>query len=146
MQTSYHEVIFMIRSLLVMIQLKESTVMTNGERIKIILNPREDQIKIYGDWVEVEIQSSGINFSCSLEWWNSEHKEQANKVDYCRAFKIACDLLNGDFLYGVDTDKIYKLMMQKDNVVSGSSYEEYILNHLQELDKGQYVNSSESLS
>ena len=29
-----------------MIQLKENTIMTNGERIKAILNPREDQIKM----------------------------------------------------------------------------------------------------
>ena len=59
-------------------------------------------------------------------------------TDYCRAFKIACDLLNGATLYGVDADKIFEIMMDKDGIVTNDSYEEYILNHLQELDQGQY--------
>ncbi len=78
-----------------------------------------------------------------LTWVNAEYKEPTNTIDYRRAFKIACDLLNGDILYGVDADKIYEIMMQKDDVVSSSSYEEYILNHLQKLDQGQYANESE---
>ena len=49
--------------------------MTNGEKIKAILKPRTDQIKIYGDWLEIEIQSLGINFSCELKWWDKEYKE-----------------------------------------------------------------------
>ena len=60
-------------------------------------------------------------------------------TDYRRAFKIACELLNWDVLYGVSADDIYELMMKKDGVVSSSSYEEYILNHLQDLDHGQYA-------
>ena len=48
--------------------------MTNGEKIKAILKPRTDQIKIYSDWLEIEIQSLGINFSCGLDWWNTESK------------------------------------------------------------------------
>ncbi len=60
-------------------------------------------------------------------------------VDYRRAFKIACDLLSGSVLYGIDSDKIFELMMDKDGVVSNGSYEEYILNHLQELDHGEYA-------
>ena len=62
-----------------------------------------------------------------------------NSIDYRRAFKIACELLNGDNLYGVDSDKIFEIMHDKDEVVSNYSYEEYILNHLQELDHGQYA-------
>ena len=60
-------------------------------------------------------------------------------IDYYRAFKIACELLNGSILYGIDADRIYEIMMAKDGVVSSNSYESYILNNLQELDKGQYV-------
>lgn len=44
---------------------------TNGDWVKSLLNPREDQIKIYGDSVEIEIQRTGINFSCDLEWWDA---------------------------------------------------------------------------
>lgn len=67
-----------------------------------------------------------------------DYLEQEPKIDYRRAFKIACELLSGSVLYGVDTDRIFEIMMQKDGVVSNESYEEYILNHLQELDHGQY--------
>lgn len=44
--------------------------MTNGDAIKAILKPREYEIKIYDDWVEIEIQKHGINFSCLIDWWN----------------------------------------------------------------------------
>ena len=74
---------------------------------------------------------------------DAKSQESTNTIDYRRAFKIACTLLNGDVLYGVDRDKIFELMTQKDGVVSNSSYEEYILSHLQELDKGQYASNSE---
>ena len=60
-------------------------------------------------------------------------------TDYRRAFKIACELLNGDVLYGIDADTIFKIMMNKDGMSSSSSYEEYILSHLQDLDHGQYA-------
>lgn len=68
---------------------------------------------------------------------------KAQTIDYRRAFKIACELLNGSILYGVDADKIFEIMMDKDGVVASDSYEEYILNHLQELDQGQYVEVEE---
>jgi len=82
-----------------------------------------------------------------IDAWNMAIKaleqEPTNTIDYHRAFKIACDLLSGGILFGVDTDKIFELMMQKDGIVSNSSYEEYILTHMQELDQGQYASSSE---
>lgn len=106
--------------------------MTNGEKIQTILDVDRDCTEVYGE-------NGTMTFAVTQDFWNSEYKEPGNTIDYRRAFKIACDLLNGDILYGVDTDKIYELMMQKDGVVSSSSYEEYILNHLQELDQGQYV-------
>lgn len=53
--------------------------MTNGEKIIAILKPRKDQIRIYDNWVEIEIQKLGINFSCDLDWWNIECNEPSNK-------------------------------------------------------------------
>lgn len=44
--------------------------MTNGEKIKAILKPREYEIKIYGDWVEIEIQRLDVYFNCTIDWWN----------------------------------------------------------------------------
>jgi hypothetical protein len=53
--------------------------MTNGEKIIAILKPRKDQIRIYDNWVEIEIQKLGINFSCELDWWNIEYSESTIK-------------------------------------------------------------------
>jgi hypothetical protein len=55
--------------------------MTNGEKIIAVLNPRANQIRILGNWVEIEIQKLDINFSCGLEWWNAEYKEPTTKND-----------------------------------------------------------------
>ncbi len=49
--------------------------MTNGEKIVAVLKPRNDQIKIHDNQVEIEIQQFGINFYCELTWWNAEYKE-----------------------------------------------------------------------
>ena len=65
-------------------------------------------------------------------------------IDYKRAFKIACELLNGACLYGVNKDSIFEDVMNKDGVVDNESYEEYILSHMDELDHGQYVSRAES--
>ena len=56
-----------------------------------------------------------------------------DKRKYKIAFKIACALLNGDYLYGYDTDKIFEIMMEKEGCVSDISYENFILEHLKEL-------------
>ena len=65
-------------------------------------------------------------------------------TDYKRAFKIACELLNDANLYGVDSKKIFEVMMSKDGIVDNESYEKYILSHMDELDHGQYVSQAES--
>ena len=105
---------------------------------KLEQEPRKDEVILtkeeYG-----ELVSSEFDNGYAKGYREALEQEPTTKIDYRRAFKIACDLLNGDVLYGVDTDDIYELMMKKDGVVSSSSYEEYILNHLQELDQGQYA-------
>ena len=58
--------------------------------------------------------------------------------DYERAFYIACALLNGTDFYGIDADKIFEICMDKDGVVTEYSYRDYILNHLDEIDHGEY--------
>ena len=50
---------------------------SNAEKIMALLNPREDQVKIGRDYVEIEIQHLGINFSCSTIWWNAQSNEKA---------------------------------------------------------------------
>ena len=52
---------------------------------------------------------------------------------YKKAFRIACELLNGSVLYGYDTDRIFEEIMKKDGVVSSESYEEFILKNLNRL-------------
>ena len=55
------------------------------------------------------------------------------KAQYQKAFEIACDLLNGGVLYGIDSDFIFDFMMKKNDVVSTLSYQEFILEHLDRL-------------
>jgi len=52
------------------------------------------------------------------------------KAQYKRAFEIACDLLNGNNLYGIDDDKLFALIMQEYEVVSAFEYQKFILEHL----------------
>jgi hypothetical protein len=56
--------------------------------------------------------------------------EEISRDDYKRAFEIACDLLNEGSLYGIDTDNLFALIMQKYGVVSAIEYQKFILNHL----------------
>ena len=52
------------------------------------------------------------------------------KAQYKRAFEIACDLLNGDNLYGIDADELFALIMQEHGIVSTLDYQKFILEHL----------------
>lgn len=52
------------------------------------------------------------------------------KAQYKRAFEIACDLLNGSSLYGIDADNIFGLIMQEYGIVSALRYQKFILKHL----------------
>ncbi len=52
------------------------------------------------------------------------------KAQYKRAFEIACDLLNGNSLYGIDADNLFALIMQKYGVVSSYDYQKFILANL----------------
>ncbi len=49
---------------------------------------------------------------------------------YKRAFRIACDLMNGARIYGIDLDVLFEKIMEKDGVVSSHSYEEFIINNI----------------
>ena len=49
---------------------------------------------------------------------------------YKRAFRIACDLLNGSVIYGIDNDSLFDYLLDTEGVVSFATYEEFILNNL----------------
>lgn len=53
--------------------------------------------------------------------------------NYEDAFKIACELLNGAFIGGIDKDDIFERMMDKDGFVSSESYEKFILEHIDQM-------------
>lgn len=61
------------------------------------------------------------------------------KAQYKRAFEIACDLLNGSSLYGIDADNIFALIMQEYEVVSTFQYQKFILEHLDRFDDNDEV-------
>lgn len=52
---------------------------------------------------------------------------------YKRAFRIACELLTGYYLYGYDVDTIFKEIMDKEGVVCADLFEKFILEHLDRL-------------
>ena len=52
------------------------------------------------------------------------------KAQYKRAFRIACDLLNGSILYGIDDEYIFELIMKKYGIVSTFEYQKFILENL----------------
>lgn len=66
-------------------------------------------------------------------------------IDYKRAFKIACELLNGAILYGVDKDSIFETIMNVDGMVDNESYENYILSHIDELDRENGMTREETI-
>lgn len=49
---------------------------------------------------------------------------------YKRAFEIACELLNGATIYGVDADGIFIYVLKTDGCVCASNYEKFILNNI----------------
>ena len=52
------------------------------------------------------------------------------KPDYEKAFSVACELLSGDVLYGIDDDKLFDIVMKENGVVSSASIKKWILNNL----------------
>jgi len=53
--------------------------------------------------------------------------------NYEDAFTIACELLNGATIGGVNKDSIFEHMMDKDGIVTTESYEKFILENLDKL-------------
>ena len=103
--------------------------MTNGEKIIAILKPRKDQIRIYNNWVEIEIQKLGINFSCELDWWNTECNEPSNKSIIYKA-KESKEIQE-------DLDKLRKLNEPTTKNDLGVDYvsRQAVLNTLERMDK-----------
>ena len=52
---------------------------------------------------------------------------------YKRAFKVACQLAFGDYLYGYDNDIIFDQIIKENGVVCSDLFEKFILEHLDEL-------------
>ena len=71
------------------------------------------------------------------EGWRA--RTSYTKAQYKRAFEIACDLLNGDNLYGIAADNIFGLIMQEHGVVSAFRYKKFILEHLDRFDDNDEV-------
>ena len=61
------------------------------------------------------------------------------KAQYKRAFEIACDLLNGSILYGIDDDRLFELIMQEYGMVCTFDYQKFILKHLDRFDDNEEV-------
>lgn len=60
-------------------------------------------------------------------------------AQYKRAFEIACDLLNGSNIYGIDDDVLFAQLMQEYGVVSTLQYQKFILEHLDRFDDNDEI-------
>lgn len=49
---------------------------------------------------------------------------------YKKALLIACGLNNGDIIYGIDSEKLFKIVMEKYGFVSGEEIADYIVHNL----------------
>lgn len=52
------------------------------------------------------------------------------RKNYKRALRIACELLNGAMIYGVDAGAIFAYVLETYGCVGASDYEEFILNNI----------------
>lgn len=68
----------------------------------------------------------GDVFNASYE--REYEMSRADKLD--RALDIACELLHGDIIYGIDKDAIFEYMLAKDGCVSFASYRRFIVENL----------------
>lgn len=60
---------------------------------------------------------------------------------YKRAFRIACDLLNGSVIYGIDNDSLFGHLLDTEGVVSYMTYEKFILNNLDRFSDNDEIRS-----
>ena len=57
----------------------------------------------------------------------------AKRISYKRAFEIACDLLIGSNIAGIDADKLFELCMNDpkyEGVISHYTYMDFIVNNI----------------
>ena len=95
------------------------------EAITIIKAYRQRLIESASNQLDGDIEA----FNVAIEAMERESEESK----YKRAFKVACELLNDDYLYGYDRDRIFAEIMQAEGVFSSEDYERYILEHLDSL-------------
>ena len=69
-----------------------------------------------------------VNANDCCEGWRA--RTSYTKAEYKQAFEIACDLLSGAVLYGIDSDFIFNHVMECDGCVSAFDYQDFILAYL----------------
>ena len=56
---------------------------------------------------------------------------KVNELDlYKAALRVACELLNGDVIYGIDADTLFSKLMETEGGVCSLTYEDFILKNL----------------
>lgn len=72
----------------------------------------------------------GFFFGCKMGYEVGYRKGTKHEIDKEKALRIACELINGGFIYGIDTDVLFAKIMEKDGVVCAYDYEDFILENL----------------
>ena len=53
-----------------------------------------------------------------------------SESEYAKALYIACDLLNGSYIYGIDSENLFEYLMKKEGVVTTNTYYDFILHNI----------------
>ena len=85
--------------------------MTNNEAIKEIQS-----------WTPV-LLSSG---NCTSKTAEAQSRAISSLSKENKALMIACDLMLGAFIYGIDSDKLFEVVMEKDGFVCADNMAEWI--------------------
>ncbi len=85
--------------------------MTNNEAIKEIQS-----------WTPV-LLSSG---NCTDKTAKAQAKAISSLSEKNKALTIVCDLMLGAIIYGIDSDKLFKIVMEKDGFVCADNMAEWI--------------------
>lgn len=80
-----------------------------------------------------------------VEWLKELEQKWLKELEQKRqAFRVACELLNGGLLFGYDTDRIFEEIMDKEGSCCSFDYEDFILEHLDELTGKHLVKEEEN--
>ena len=95
-------------------------------RLKNVSPAVYEWVKHSADWTNNGRITPGPAVKNKAKTWDELHKDVADASDKNKALTIACDLMLGAFIYGIDSDKLFEAVMEKDGFVCADNMAEWI--------------------